>query len=166
MELVKSTVFRSKASASFTRPANTTQYTAGDLVANNATAGSVTPMELSVAREAAGSVFIKRVLLRSTGTAVTDGDFIVHFFTQSPTVANGDNAAFSCNKSAYYLGSASVVYDQVFTDGVNGATTTTFTGIDVKLDGGRSVYALIEANDTYTPASGEVFTLTVEVIQD
>lgn len=42
-------------SASFVRPSSATTYTAGDVIANSATAGSVTPMEFEVARVPNGS---------------------------------------------------------------------------------------------------------------
>ena len=47
-----------KVTDSFTRPANTTQYTAADLVANNATAGSVVPLTFNTGR---GGIRIKGV---------------------------------------------------------------------------------------------------------
>jgi hypothetical protein len=39
-------------SATFTRPSDTTAYASGDLVANSTTAGSVTPLTLTLANPA------------------------------------------------------------------------------------------------------------------
>jgi hypothetical protein len=54
-------------SATFTRPANTTAYASGQLVANNVTAGSVTPMAfLLVSRYTGGAFRISRVRLNKS----------------------------------------------------------------------------------------------------
>jgi hypothetical protein len=47
-------------SASFTRPADTNAYAAGDLVANSVTAGSVIPMTFAVARAADKGFMVPR----------------------------------------------------------------------------------------------------------
>ena len=47
--------------ASFTRPANTTAYTSGYLIANSTTAGSVVPLSLPVARKFGAAGKINRV---------------------------------------------------------------------------------------------------------
>src|SRR4051812_8128931 len=53
-------------SASFTRPADVTPYASGDLVADNTTAGSVTPLSWTAARVAAGSFLVRRARLRKS----------------------------------------------------------------------------------------------------
>src|SRR5215207_5972656 len=52
--------------ASFVRPANTTAYAIGDLVANSTTAGSVTPLSVTGARVANGTGSIVYAGLRKS----------------------------------------------------------------------------------------------------
>ena len=79
---------------SFTRPANTTQYADGDLVANSATAGSVTPLKFSMNGLGRAGV-IRRARISKTTNTATAATFLIHLFDAEPTVANGDNGAFS-----------------------------------------------------------------------
>lgn len=152
-------------SASFTRPANTTAYGAGDLVANSATAGSVVPMAFSSARLSSGRGRIKRVRLFKDDETATNANFTLHLFSASPTVTNGDNAAFAVATAATHLGS-------IAADMSSGAFVTATDLIEefavspeINFDLGneRLIYGLLEAGAGYVPASGENFTVTLEI---
>lgn len=146
---------------SFTRPDNTTAYAANDLVANNATAGSVTPLswdEINVGKY--GPVSISRVRVHKSGTTATDAQFRVHLFTASPTVANGDNGAFSASQSANYLGSTDATL-VAFSDGCAQVSAISVPIITDFSGSSRTIYALIEALAAYTPAAEEVFTVSL-----
>ncbi len=147
--------------ASFSRPADTTAYASGDLVANSATAGSVTPLTIANATAGAGySASVKRVCLRKSDSSATNASFRVHLFTVSPTVGGGDNAAISiATGSAGYRGSVDVTSMQAITDGAFG-----FASADIAVKN-QTLYALLEARGAYTPASGETFYLSLEVAQ-
>lgn len=159
------------ASANFTRPANTTQYASGDLVANSTTAGSVTPMQFTVTRstpqgQSLGlSWMIRRVVLRKNDNDTTSASFRLHLWDASPTPANGDNAAFSTDGFADYIGGVDITCDQGFSDGDVGFSPQIEIGRVMAAES-TVIYGLLEARDTYTPASGEVFTVELEVIQD
>jgi hypothetical protein len=145
------------ASASFTRPSNTTAYAAGDLVANNATAGSVTPMTLSWPN---GQNFAARnITLKKTKVDLTNASFNVWFFGASPTVTNGDNGAFAGD----FL--SSILFEPVRVDFAATATGAGVIGTSLFGDNllilPATCYALLEALGAYTPASAEVFTLDV-----
>jgi hypothetical protein len=147
------------ASASFTRPADTTAYASGDLVANSTTAGSVVAMTLLAS--VGPPVRVRRVRLLADKADATNFTFRVHLFdVLAITCANGDNGAFSVNKAANYLGQVDVTAGQLFTDGAMGSATC-----DIISPSG-TVYALIEARAAYTPASASVITLRIEVDQD
>ena len=154
------------AGGTFNRPADTTAYAIGDLVANNTTAGSVTPLSCGLARVNAGTGIIRRARLSTTKTGLAGTEvFRVHLFKSSPTVTNGDNGAFSVNGVASLaLGSLDVTMASVYNDGAKG-----FTAADIVFDAGAGVttiFALIEARSAYTPASGETFALALEVLRD
>lgn len=156
--------FGAVASANFTRPADTTAYTSGDLVANSTTAGSVVPLSFADAVRAEGGVSrIERVRLRKSGTSLTNASFRVHLYSASPTVTNGDNGAFLTPISDY-IGAFDVIMDRAFSNGAGGAgvpingPAATFT-----VPSGTSLFALIEARANYTPANAEVFTCIAEL---
>jgi hypothetical protein len=149
-----------KAAGAFTRPANTTAYASGDLVANHVTAGSVTPVSLTLDRTTAASTFgIKGVKLKKSGTGVSNASFRVHLYSASPAVTNGDNEAWLSDNAATYLGSVDVTVDKAFSDGAVGVGTATEI-IGVSSSAGI-IYALLEARGAYTPGNAETFTLSI-----
>lgn len=155
--------------ASFSRPADTTQYAVGDLVANTTTAGSVTPLSLVIARAANGSAMLRRLTLRKSGVSLTNAVFRVHLFRQATiTCSNGDNGAFLTNQLANYIGAFDVTMDRAFTDGAYGAgVPVNGSDMTIALSGGVDyVRALVEARGAYPPASAETFTVGLEVIQN
>jgi hypothetical protein len=156
------------AASAFTRPADTTAYAAGDLVANSTTAGSVTVITFTnAARIAAGSGAVRRARLRKSGTGIVNASFRLHLYTASPTLANGDNGVFSTSQAATYLGALDITVDQAFTDGAFGVGLPRIgSEINFKLASGQNLIGLLEARNTYTPVSAETFTLELEILQD
>jgi len=155
-------------SANFTRPADTTAYASGDLVANSTTAGSVTAMSFTVARVAAGNGMIRRARIRKSGTSTSGATFRLHLYNAAPsTITNGDNGAFSTSGVADYLGAIDVNVDRAFTDGAAGnGLPITGAEINFKLASGTTIVGLLEARGAYTPGNAEVFTVDLEVIQN
>ncbi len=152
-------------SASFTRPANTTAYGAGDLVANSATSGEVVPMEFMVSKLSHGRGKARRARLHKNDATTTNASFTLHLFTAAPTVTNGDNGALAVSTAAAYLSAVAI-------DMTSGAFAGTSDLIDFAavnpeinfdLESGRKIYGLLEAEAAYVPASGEVFTVTLEI---
>ncbi|MCA1199143.1 hypothetical protein K9B35_14290 [Sphingomonas sp. R647] len=159
--------FRRRVRAAFTRLANTTQYAAGDLVANHATAGSVVPLEISPgARFPGGAGTITAVSIDKSSVTLTDAEFKVHLFDQAPGVTNGDNGPFAITngRAKGYIGSVAVVVGQALGDGSQGRASCDIIFDTTKPN--SKLYALIEATDTYTPASAEEFGVTLELTRD
>ena len=150
--------------ATFTRPADTTAYASGDLVANSTTAGSVAAMAFTAGQASNTSFQVRRVRIIKSGTGVSNASFRLHLYSASPTAANGDNAAWSTDKAANYLGSVDVTVDKAFTDGAAGQATTEINARGAA--GGNTIYGLLEARGAYTPGSAETFTVRLEVMQD
>ena len=155
----------SRQSASFTRPADTTAYASGDLVANNVTAGSVAPMQFAAKRPGASQRILSAALHKS-GNGVTNAAFRLHLFSASPGVANGDNGAFVPSALTGYLGAIDVTVDLAGTVGAVGSgvpRTGVATSILSVASATGVIFGLLEARGAYTPASGEVFTVTLDV---
>lgn len=150
----------------FTRPADTTAYALGDLVANSTTAGSVVPLVFLVDRVDGGSCLIRRLRLRKSGTGVTNAQFRLHLYSSSPVPVNGDNAAWS-TPVAGYLGAFDVTIDRAFSDGAAGnGVPVNGSEIMAAVGGNGNVYGLLEARAAYTPGNAETFTATLECLQN
>jgi hypothetical protein len=156
--------------ATFTRPANTTAYATAQLVANATAAGSVVPLAFTVARQNAGTGAIRRARLSTnkTGLAGTE-QFRLHLFKTSPTPANGDGGTYSVNGiAAVHIGIFDFTLDRVFSDGAKGIAAPAVGG-EIIFDaaaGSQQIFGLLEARGTYSPASGEIFTVALETLRD
>jgi hypothetical protein len=148
-----------------TRPADTTQYAAADLVADSTTAGSVTYPTIQCARYADQPTTLLRMRLRKSGTVILNASFRVHLYNAQPTVSNGDNAAWLTNNVANYVGAFDVTISRAFTDGSIGFGFPVTGSVDITtpVSGQNYLFYLIEARAAYTPISGEVFTPILEV---
>lgn len=151
------------ASASFTRPNDTTAYAANDLVANSTTAGSVTPMTFQLPNFNGQGFRITACKIAKSGTTATNGNFHLRLYTTSPTCANGDNGAWSTNQVATYIGKVDPAIVEAFTDGCAVVDTSlTTTTLHMVIPSGV-LYGLLVADAAYTPAANEVFTVTLIV---
>lgn len=154
-------------SASFTRPADTTAYASGDLVANSTTAGSVTPLDFTpMGKTSNGSSIVRRVKLQKSGTSTANASFRVHLYSSSPTCTNGDNGAWLTTGAAGYAGSFDVTVDRAFSDGAVGFGVPVVGSEVLARLNTLSIYGLVEARGAYTPTSAEVFTLYVDMLDD
>lgn len=155
--------------SSFTRPANTTAYASGNLVANSTTAALVVPLAFDVSPcNARGKV--RRARIAKSGTTVTNAQFRLHLYSVTPaTIANGDGGAWSTSTSGY-LGSLSLgaAMARAFTDGAEDIATPD-AGVEINFNAPNNdptfLYGLLEARAAYTPVSAEVFTVTLEIAQ-
>ena len=145
----------------FTRPDNTTPYTAGDLVANSATAGSVVPLSWAILRGGQPATLeITRAKVRTNHTTPTNGVFRVHLHSDSPgTPTNGDNGAYRVN-SVNARGYIEVTLTTVGATGQFGAAVSSVPIIVQPAAG--TLYVTLEANGAYTPASEETFRVDLE----
>jgi len=158
------------AGASFTRPANTTAYASGNLIANSTTAGSVVPMTFVAARDLdiTGSVRRARIKVNDAAWTTAGATVRLHLYKTSPIVANGDGAAWSSTESEY-LGALDVTFDKAFSDPFSKGVGVPNNGSEINFapDSGKtSIYGLLEARGAVTPASASVWTATLEVLQN
>jgi hypothetical protein len=164
-----STSFAAIIADSFTRPADTNAYAVGDLVANSTTAASVVPLAFDNASIATGICRIDGARIRKSTATTTAASFRLHLFHAAPSVATtGDNGAFGTvvSGAASYLGAIDVTIDRAFADGAAGSgIPMRGSPLNVSVPAGQIIYGLLEARGAYTPASAEVFTVTLEVFR-
>jgi hypothetical protein len=150
-------------SITFTRPANTTAYAAGDVI------GSATSAihELTGAASSSSFVFVQSIQLLINNTTVPSGmaGFRVHLYSAAPT-AILDNAAYTFTTSdaaawqdSYDLGTPAVRGSML-------RVQAYYQGGIMKLQpASSSLYAVLETLGAYTPASGTAYTLRVKVLE-
>ena len=156
--------------SSFTRPANTTAYVSGYLVANSTTAGSVVALSFaSVSRNAGDCVRIERARINTSNALLTNASFRLHLFEGTPVSTVGDGVAFnasgvlSTSGVAGYLGSISITLSNSGSDGSSGrGIPDVGSAITASPTSGTTIYGLLEATAAYVPTSGAVFTVTLE----
>lgn len=165
-------------SASFTRPNDSTAYTAGDLVANSVTAASVTNLQFLFGRNGmlGRRMSIRNAYLNVSGAgAIASKTLRLHLFTAAPTyVTGGDNSAIStvvATGFAAWVGSLAITQTLLMADGSVGMGGPS-TGQDIQIDltGQPSItdeltlFGLLEATGAYTPAAQEIYTVTIAAL--
>jgi hypothetical protein len=164
-----------QSSVTITRPSNTTDYAANDVlgVANSGTpanAGSAI-LEFIDIGSAGANVLITNVSLAAYVSALPSGmtTFRLHLYSASPT-AILDNAAWDlvAGDRAAYLGYVDI--EQMVDVGstlyvqTNNAENATLPK-QVKLaDGSSSLFGLLVTNGGFTPSSGSVKKLTLSAV--
>lgn len=156
-------------SANFTRPTNTTAYTAGNLIANSTSAGSVVPMTFAgAARDLDITGMIRRARIKVSDTAWLNATVRVHLYRTFPTAANGDGAAWSTSESQY-LGAIDVTLDKQFTDPFVKGVGVPNNGSEINFAPApttTNIFGLLQAESAVTPASGSSWTVELEVLQN
>jgi hypothetical protein len=160
------------ASSTITRPADTTAYASGDLVANSVAAGSVTNLQFTtLARISGGSGVIVGAQIQKSTNSVTNAAFRLHLFNTAPTYTSaGDNSAMTTVVVASakgYLGYIDISAMVGFSDVAwgSGAPDNSRGGIPYVATA-QIIYGLLEARGAYTPGNAEVFTVTLDALQD
>lgn len=155
--------------ATFTRPANTTAYAAGQLMANNVTAGSVVPMTFAnAARIANGNFYVRRARMSLSSKSVTNTTFRLHLFTATTGVANGDGGTFTPSLMALHFCSITITIVNAGSDVSKGeGSPDAGAECNQALTGGAtSVFGLLEVRAAYAPASAEVIVAELEIHQN
>lgn len=149
-------------SVEFTRPNDTTPYTAGDVVSDNATTTTMQAIA-NAARVSGGGGYIVGVRIATDKKSVTPR-FRIHFFNTNGATVSGDNLAY---KEVYADSSKRVFFHDM--PAMTTATDTTNSDMSRATDkdaripytcAATSLYFVLEALDAFTPASGEKFTVT------
>ena len=153
-----------RSTVTFTRPSNTTAYTAGDVV--GATGGSAIHT-LATAGPSGGYVLIQSISMATHDTSVPAGmgSFRVHLYNASPT-AIADNAAFDLLTADHgkYLGYVDLPTPQDFGSSIY--TQTDYPGRLIKLaTGSSSLFIEIETKGAFTPVSAVTFDLAILTLE-
>jgi len=155
------------AQATVTRPSDTTQYTAGDVVADSTSAAVILEFG-DVAKFPGWGGIINAATLVDSVAAATKPDFDLYLF-HTTVVMENDNAAWdpSDTEATYLIGIISFLGSNFETMGANGAIQVQNIGLPYQtLGGGTKIYGILVARNAYTPASAEVFTVKLHCVRD
>jgi hypothetical protein len=163
-------------SASRTRVANTTTYTANTTWCANTATTVCVPLQVTLAGANAATGTFGRVWLLKSGSTLTNANFTVWFFSAAPTTTNQyDNTAYVGPFAAdlpNFLGSMTCNAMQATNDSsaqsFSECTPNTPSGwLQYKtLSGQTYVDALISVTAAYVPVSGETLTVYANSYQD
>ena len=149
-------------SASFTRLANATQYTANDLVSGSPAAVlSFTGMSAS---EGGGSLILNARMVSSASSATT-GSFKLKLFSIAPTIsASQDNLAFIPSDAEMLDWQGTINLDSAAVQGTANTTyqQATFRPMYAKCaSGSTGLVGVLVDGSAYTPISGEILAMTL-----
>lgn len=151
--------------ANKTRPADTTQYAAGDVINESTTAGTVWTFA-NCGRTNGGTGIVLGAVLTVSTDPTTDYDTELWLFDAEPATAN-DNAAFAPTDAELrdlvciiefdtaFAGSGNLAYQKL---GLNAAFKCATDAKDL--------YGVLVTRSTTTPASGDRFDIRLTLAQD
>ncbi len=154
---------------SFTRPADTTTYTAGD-IASNSTSLPVVLTFNDVLKDNCGSIQHAMLLDSANQTTLLDSE--LWLFTTAPAATNDNSAvAFTDAELAFLVG----IIDFAVADGKVGLATSGAGGNSVNVQASlgipiksptvsNTLYGVLVVRNAYIPVSGEIFTITLGMV--
>lgn len=159
------TKFIEAVSGTMTRPANTTAYVAGYAVANNTSAGSVTPLSFTVSDVNDDTVTLERLRLITSDTGAQGKNFRVWLYQVAVTPGAGDGAAFTSPRASF-IGTMSGTLRSM-SDGAAGILVPDEGAriIAKPVSGAATMRALIQTLDAFTPLSASTWIATLEGFQ-
>lgn len=150
--------------ASFTRPANTTDYAAKDAVSDSESSPTVLTFTNAVRANGVSGYITKARLVTDQSTCTAQ--FRLHLFNVAPTAIN-DNAAFTllwANRASRIgvVDLPNCTTEGTGSDAANAQNTTIRLAFDTAA-ASRNLYGLLEVMGAFTPASGQNFLIEVGV---
>lgn len=148
--------------STLTRPANTTGYTTGQLVASNTVAASVVSPSWVNDAPVGDLNLTKLLLLTNAITGWGALSVLVNLWSSAPTYTNGDGGTYAvATGAAKFLGQFSGKFVQ-FADGA-AAELIPAVGVSIQIEAARGagVYWDLQVVGSATPKSGQTFTLQV-----
>lgn len=151
-------------SVDVTRPADTTAYAAGDAISNSTTAPTTGGFTFTgAARKSGGSGLITDLCVMTSNDPATRLSGEIYIFNQSVTNIN-DNVAFGVSDTEIKT-CVAVIPFSFFDAGNNGFAQMSGLNILFTCSGSADLRFLIRARNAYTPASAEVLTFLIKILQ-
>ena len=151
-------------SVDITRPADTTAYAANDALSDSTSAPTSGGFTLtSICRKSGGAVLITDAIITSSNDPATPLQGDIFLFNQSVTNIN-DNSAFAVSDSEIKTCVAIIPF-ALQDVGNNDFYHAQNLSILAVASGSANLRFLVRVRNAYTPASGEVITVTIKGLQ-
>lgn len=157
--------------ASVTRPADTTAYAAGDAVTDSTSAPTVITFTNVAKANNGGGTIVSAELIDSANQS-TKGIFELWVFDTTVTPDN-DNAVFTPTDAELATLVGIIPFDVSYVgdaqSGANGNAVYQANFLNLPFKAGaasRNLFGLLVVRNAYTPVSGEVFTIRLNVSQE
>lgn len=157
--------------ATFARPADTTAYTAKDVVSNNATTTTMLQFSNAARVNGGGGYILKAQLMTDQSTCTARFRLWLYQLPSAslPTAVPADNATFPLKWANRAKRIGYIDFVALSTEGT-GSDAASALSTDVRLAFGcdaadSAIYGLLEALDAFTPASGQNFYVDLGVEQ-
>ena len=148
----------------FTRPANTTQYSVGQVIAESTTAANLRIFP-NVTRKGATTGVLQAVWITDSSVQSTTPQINLWLFTGVITIQN-DAAAFAPSSTdLQHLACAPILLQTWTGANANGVLSATNLALPFTSPAGQ-LWGVAVAANAYTPTSGEVFSITLAILQD
>ena len=157
--------------AQFTRPADTTAYTANDVVSDSTVVGHPLVFQNCARFQGGTGIVYSGLMFASTDATVNPNFDLVLFDTPSFTMAADNSAGTVTDTEAYNIVSI-ITFDgtnaaNVSTVGANLVVGATAIGQAFKCgSNSRDLYGMVIDRGGYTPASAEIFRFKLAITQD
>jgi hypothetical protein len=158
-------------SASFTRPADTNAYAAGDAVTNSTSSPSQMTFSGAGRVNGASGVILSAVLI-DEANQTTKGQFELWLFDTSVTPDN-DNAAFARSNAECETLIGVIPFNTAFVanagSGSSGKVVFPAPGLSIPFKCGgatTSIFGLLVVRNAYTPISAEKLVVRLQISQD
>lgn len=148
-----------RVSASLTRPANATAYTAGDAISAVTTNDHFT---FTDALEGTRSATIDSLVITSSAQGVANKTFDLLLFSKDFT-ETADNAAMDITDAEALTCIGVINIPAASWVGLVSSSVCSVNNIGLDIQAGRTIYAQLRAAADYTPASSEVIAIEMMV---
>ncbi len=148
-----------KVSTSFTRPADTTQYAVGDAITNSTSAPVPFQLDLTSIVNGGRGIEIRKIAVVSSAKQSTL-PLINVFLCPETFDATNDNSALSITDAVQENGGGWLNCDVQNYTALN--SRVAYVGLPVPIvmpSDSQKLYGTLQAANTYTPVSGEKFTI-------
>lgn len=145
----------------FTRPANTTQYTALDAIADSASSPTTLSFTNLISNNGE-ALLLTDVIITSTASPATLLTANLWLFNTDPTATN-DNSAMSLTDAENLTVEAVIPLTVNFETALNSRLEAHNLNYQInQTSTTKTIYGLLQATNAYTPVSGETFVIRLK----
>ena len=150
-----------------TRPANTTAYSANDVVSEHATTGTVWTFSNLARQHSTSGYIVKARIITDEVTGQTQR-LRLYLFNAAPTGELDDNVASTTPQYADEAQTVGIIDFDALDNTISGADSSMSQRDDLRLsvkaaNTDRDIYGILVTLDAFTPVSGQQFTITLEM---